>query len=136
MLAAMIVFQLPMYAQANYFINNNTPASYNNEDSIESKNTNTKDSADITVKKESPAQKRAFARQQKTFKVYPNPANNIVYLRIYGEQMITLRNSSDSLIFKVRIRQKATVNIRKLPNGTYYFTDLKTGLKQEMVIAH
>lgn len=77
----------------------------------------------------------AFSRQQKAFKVYPNPARNIVYLRISGRQTITLRNASDSLIFKTSIREKALVNIKKLPVGTYYFRDEKTGITKEMVIA-
>ncbi|CAN5128729.1 hypothetical protein BH11BAC6_BH11BAC6_04850 [soil metagenome] len=49
--------------------------------------------------------------------------------------MVTLRNANDSLIFKTRIREKATINIRKLPVGAYYFTDIKTGLTQPMIIA-
>jgi hypothetical protein len=87
-----------------------------------------------TAKEERSAFSRAVSRQQKAFKVYPNPASNIVYLRIYGRQTVTLHNASDSLIFRTSIREKALVNIKKLPVGTYYFRDEKTGITKEMII--
>ena len=124
-------------SQTNAFVK--TVSYSDNEDSAEvkksSSNSDLKNSDNITAPKQTPAQKRAYERQAKTFKVFPNPANNFVYLDYYGEGMITLHNATDSLIFKARIREKATVNIRKLPVGHYYFTDVKTGLKQEMIIA-
>jgi hypothetical protein len=88
-----------------------------------------------TAREESAAFNRAIKKQQKAFKVYPNPASNIVYLRISGRQTITLHNASDSLIFRTSIREKALVNIKKLPVGTYYFRDEKTGIIKEIIIA-
>lgn len=86
------------------------------------------------AKEDRSAFNRAVKKQQKAFKVYPNPASNIVYLRISGRQTITLHNANDSLIFKTSIREKAIVNIKKLPVGTYYFKDEKTGITKEMII--
>lgn len=88
-----------------------------------------------TAKEERSVVSKAISRQEKIFKVYPNPASNIVYLRISGRQTITLHNAKDSLIFRTSIREKALINIKKLPVGIYYFTDEKTGITKEMIIA-
>ena len=137
MLVFFIHFSLFSNAQTNAYAKT-VFYTYNNEDSAAIKKVTNEDAkipGNIIEPKQTPAKKRAYERQAKTFKVYPNPANNFVYMKYYGEGMITLHNSSDSLIFKARIREKATVNIRKLPVGSYYFTDIRTGLKQQMIIA-
>lgn len=125
-----IVCSLAGKAQTNAFAKNTSYVYSSNEDSSE-----VKSAENSTTSKLSPSKQRAYDRQLKTFKVNPATANNFVYLSYYGEGMITLHNANDSLIFKARIREKATVNIRKLPVGKYYFTDVKTGIKQEMTIS-
>jgi hypothetical protein len=129
-LALFIVCNFAGKAQTNAFAKNASYVYSSNEDSSEVKSVE-----NPATSKLSPSKQRAYDRQLKTFKVNPNTANNFVYLAYYGEGMVTLHNANDSLIFKARIREKATVNIRKLPVGRYYFTDIKTGIKQEMIIA-
>lgn len=143
LLVAAVVSQLPLYAQKNSIVHAGQQCCF-----TEDSNTNALTSAlsreEKTVEDtsyagpvatEPDARTKAAIKRLKVFNVYPAPANNIVYLRITGKQTIMLHNANDSLIFKVAIREKATIDIRKLPVGRYYFTEAKTGIKKEMIIA-
>jgi len=86
------------------------------------------------VSDEEPVRYKKTPRPLKTFDLYPNPANRIIYIKITGKQTVTLQNAEGHLIFKTAIREKATVNLSPLPAGVYYLTDVKTGATKKFSI--
>ena len=81
-----------------------------------------------------PVRYKRPAKPLKTFDLYPNPANRIIYIHITGKQTVTLHNEEGKLIFRTAIREKATVNLSPLPAGNYILTDEKTGAAKKFTI--
>lgn len=95
--------------------------------------TNATDTGKV-VSEEEPTHYKKPPRPLKTFDLYPNPANKIIYIRITGKQTVTLHNDEGKLIFRTAIREKATVNLSPLPAGNYILTDEKTGATKKFSI--
>ena len=81
-----------------------------------------------------PVRYKKSPRPLKTFDLYPNPANKVIYIHITGKQTVTLQNEEGKLIFRAAIREKATVNLSPLPAGNYILTDEKTGAAKKFSI--
>ena len=73
-------------------------------------------------------------RHSDTLRVFPNPARNVFYIKISGKKSIILKDAQGCQVFKVMIREKATVDINRLPAGIYYVIEEKTGDEEKLLI--
>jgi hypothetical protein len=73
-------------------------------------------------------------RHSDTLRVFPNPAKNVFYIKISGKKSIILKDAEGCQVFKVMIRERATVDINRLPAGIYYVIEEKTGDEEKLLI--
>lgn len=93
------------------------------------------DSSSNSIDKDvEPASIKKAPKPLKVFDVYPTQANKFVYIRITGKQVVSMTNGSGKQIFKTAIREKATVDLSKLPPDTYQLKDEKTGAVKQFRI--
>ena len=52
--------------------------------------------------------------------VFPNPANNYIYVKLEQKQLIRIYNSLGKLCQQAFVNEQDAVDISKLPNGVYY----------------
>ncbi|MNW78908.1 Chondroitinase-AC precursor [compost metagenome] len=52
--------------------------------------------------------------------VFPNPANNYIYIKLEQKQLIRIYNSLGKLCQQTFVNEQDAVDISKLPNGIYY----------------
>ncbi|SOD19604.1 polysaccharide lyase family 8 super-sandwich domain-containing protein [Pedobacter xixiisoli] len=52
--------------------------------------------------------------------VFPNPANNYIYIKLEPKQLIRIYNSLGKLCQQTFVHEQDAVDISKLPNGIYY----------------
>ncbi len=68
--------------------------------------------------------------------VYPNPANNSIYIQINGTANITLTNSAGKVLLTKSISKSGKLNISIFANGIYYLQNKTSGEMQKLVVAH
>ena len=78
----------------------------------------------------------AFQQNDKTnlFRVYPNPAKDILHVETNGSAMFSLIDQSGKILVITSISGKGVVNISNITPGLYYLKNNSTGNVQKVVI--
>ena len=69
------------------------------------------------------------------FRVYPNPAKDILHVETNGATMFSLIDQSGKIFAVTSINGKGIINISGIPAGLYYLKNNSTGSVQKIVIA-
>ena len=69
------------------------------------------------------------------FRIYPNPANDILHVETNGSTILSLINQSGKLLVTRSINGKGSINISGITPGLYYLKNNSTGNVQKVVIA-
>jgi len=68
-------------------------------------------------------------------RVYPVPANQILYVETYNNTPFSMLDQSGKILFTVNVDGKGTIDVSRLNTGTYFLRDNNTGNAQKVVIA-
>jgi len=69
------------------------------------------------------------------FRVYPNPAKDILHVETNGSAMFSLIDQSGKILVSTNINNKGSINISGITPGLYYLKNNSTGNVQKVVIA-
>jgi len=69
------------------------------------------------------------------FRVYPNPAKDILHVETNGSATFSLINQSGKILITTIINGKGIINISRIVAGLYYLKNNSTGSVQKVVIA-
>ena len=69
------------------------------------------------------------------FRVYPNPAKDILHVETNGAAMFSLIDQSGKIFAVTSINSKGIINVSGIPAGLYYLKNNSTGSVQKIVIA-
>jgi len=69
------------------------------------------------------------------FRVYPNPAKDILHVETNGAAMFSLIDQSGKIFAVTSINGKGIINVSGIPAGLYYLKNNSTGSVQKIVIA-
>jgi hypothetical protein len=70
----------------------------------------------------------------KFFLVYPNPAKNILHVRINGNALFSLSDQSGKILLTTSINREGSINISGMAAGLYYLRNNSTGAAQKIII--
>ena len=68
------------------------------------------------------------------FKVYPNPARDILHIQIMGKATVYLTDASGKIIFTKTIDETGMLNVSSLSAGIYYLKNNITNETQKIMI--
>lgn len=89
----------------------------------------------VALKEEnSPAVSGLHEGNNVSFRVYPNPANNVLNIQSDIKQVFTLTDKAGRIYKKQEIFQSGTIDVSKIPSGIYFLSDGKN--VQQVIIAH
>ena len=71
---------------------------------------------------------------ENTFSVYPNPANNWLYLKNRDDETFALTDEWGKILMTKKINGNGSINISALPAGIYYLKNLTTFKVKKVVI--
>ena len=69
------------------------------------------------------------------FRVYPNPAKDVLHVETNGTAMFSLIDQSGKILVTTNINGKGSINISGITPGLYYLKNNSTGNVQKVVIA-
>jgi len=69
------------------------------------------------------------------FRVYPNPARNILYIETNGSAAFSLIDQSGKILATTNINGKGSIDVFQMTPGLYYLKNNSTGNVQKVVIA-
>jgi hypothetical protein len=69
------------------------------------------------------------------FRVYPNPAKDVLYVETKGNASLSLLDQSGKILLTTNINSKGSINISGLSAGLYYLKNNTTQAVQKVVIA-
>ena len=69
------------------------------------------------------------------FRVYPNPARDILHVETNGAATFSLIDQSGKILVTTNINGKGIINVSGIPAGLYYLKNNSTGNVQKVVIA-
>jgi len=69
------------------------------------------------------------------FRVYPNPAKNILHVETNGSATFLLINQSGKILVTTNINGTGVINVSGVATGFYYLENNSTGTVQKVVIA-
>ena len=70
-----------------------------------------------------------------SFRVYPNPAKDILHVETNGSATFSLINQSGKILLTTNINGKGVINISGITSGLYYLKNNSTGNVKKVVIA-
>ena len=70
-----------------------------------------------------------------SFSVYPNPAKDVINIKITGAAVMLLMNQSGKIITSKLVETNATINVNNLPAGVYFLKNTATGVSEKIMIA-
>jgi hypothetical protein len=73
-------------------------------------------------------------RSTKEFKVYPNPAKDVLHVQTNGKAILSLTDQSGKVLLTQTIEGNRVINIAPLPAGLYYLKNNSTGVTQKVII--
>ena len=79
----------------------------------------------------------ALRQNDKTnsFRVYPNPAKDILFVQTNGNASFSLLNQSGKILVITNINGKGSINISSVAAGLYYLRNNSSGAVQKVIIA-
>jgi hypothetical protein len=73
-------------------------------------------------------------KNENTFSVYPNPANNRLYLKNTSDENFVLMDEYGKILITQKINGSGSINVSALPAGIYYLKNLTTSEVKKVVI--
>ena len=70
----------------------------------------------------------------KSFKFYPNPVKDELYIECADKNIFSLTNQAGKILFTKTINGKAEINVTNLAAGFYYLKNNTTGETQKVVV--
>jgi hypothetical protein len=69
------------------------------------------------------------------FRVYPNPAKDVLQVETNGSTTFSLINQSGKILLTANINSKGSINVSGIAAGLYYLKNKITGSVKKVVIA-
>jgi hypothetical protein len=70
------------------------------------------------------------------FKVYPNPAKDVIYIQATGNNSYTLVNETGKVVLSKTINGNGSINVSQLPAGVYYLRNTTAHTSTKVVVTH
>ena len=66
--------------------------------------------------------------------IYPNPAKDILHIQNAGKATVTLTDQSGNVILTKTINGNGAIDVSKVPSGTYFLTNIITGVTTKVIV--
>jgi len=75
------------------------------------------------------------SKRTKEFRVYPNPAKDVLYVQTNGKALVSLADQSGRVLLVQTIDGNGTIKVANIPGGLYYLKNNTTGTTQKVIIS-
>lgn len=75
------------------------------------------------------------SKSNQEFKVYPNPAKDIIHIQTNGKAILSLTDQSGKILLTQTIEGSGVLNVANIPAGLYYLRNAATGATQKIIVS-